>query len=158
MNPKKTVKYIFIFYLILVFNFVIIKFFGDFGSLIDRIKDRIELIKNGYWHLQIRPFETLWPSIKLIMSGTGGPAMHNLIANVIVFIPMGLLIPMLLSKPSFVKAIGISIGLIATVELLQFITLLGVADIDDVIVNTSGAIIGYIFYSIVKTFITSIRT
>lgn len=147
---QKKIKFLFFIYLFLIFNFIVLKFFGNLGDVVNRIKDRIILIKSGYWHIQLIPLETIRPTIKLISSDIGGPAMFNLIANTILFIPMGLLIPLLLSKPNFIKILGTSLGLTLGIELLQFITLLGVADVDDVLVNTLGAITGYILYIILK--------
>ena len=42
------------------------------------------------------------------------------------------------------KTIGTIIILILLVEIFQFLTFSGSADIDDIILNTIGAIIGYI--------------
>ncbi|HAJ55690.1 MAG TPA: VanZ family protein, partial [Lactobacillus sp.] len=44
------------------------------------------------------------------------------------------------------SAIGIGLVTSLSIETLQFLLISGVADIDDVIFNLIGAILGYVFY------------
>jgi glycopeptide antibiotics resistance protein len=63
--------------------------------------------------------------------------LRNLIANIVLFIPFGLLKK--LTKWSYLKFVFA----IIIIEMLQFIFLRGIADIDDVILNSIGFLIGY---------------
>lgn len=68
--------------------------------------------------------------------------------NVLLFVPLGYLLPA--SNPQALSRAGFAVfgGLIAStvIEGLQMILGLGMCDIDDVIANALGAIIGYIIY------------
>ena len=68
--------------------------------------------------------------------------------NVLLFVPFGYLIPA--SNPSALSRAGFAVfgGLITStvIEGLQMVLGLGMCDIDDVIANALGAIIGYIIY------------
>ena len=68
--------------------------------------------------------------------------------NVMLFVPLGYLIPA--SNPSALSRAGFAVfgGLIASsvIEGLQMVLRLGFCDIDDIIANALGAIIGYIIY------------
>ncbi|PEL19279.1 VanZ family protein [Bacillus wiedmannii] len=68
----------------------------------------------------------------------------NTLGNVIIFIPFGFLLPLLFKQINNVKmASKIFIKFILLIESLQLITFTGVFDIDDIILNMLGALIGY---------------
>ncbi|PFN07921.1 VanZ family protein [Bacillus cereus] len=75
----------------------------------------------------------------------------NTIGNIVIFIPLGFLIPLLFRRINNVKlACKIFIKCIFLIELLQLLTFTGVFDIDDIILNTLGALIGYSTYAGMK--------
>lgn len=77
-----------------------------------------------------------WPTTYMMVS--------NLLGNVILFIPFGMLSPLLFSwmcKPQRILILTLLFSFIA--ELIQFYFQIGVFDIDDIILNTLGSIIGY---------------
>lgn len=68
---------------------------------------------------------------------------YNLYGNILWFIPMGFGAAYLMKKPHFVlRSLLIGIAVSFLIESLQFIFYTGVSDIDDVIFNTIGTIIG----------------
>lgn len=74
-------------------------------------------------------------------------AWYQVIANVLVFIPLGFLSPLLFKavyKWWHVLLVGFGGSLI--IEGLQILTSRNVVDIDDLIFNTLGAMIGYVVY------------
>jgi len=62
--------------------------------------------------------------------------------NILAFIPLGIYICMLKAPWSFVKKVLTIIGLTFIFEIIQFIFVIGRADITDVLNNTLGGIIG----------------
>jgi glycopeptide antibiotics resistance protein len=137
-------KYIFALYLIFLFNFVVLKFFGDFGRVIDRVEGIQEQRMYGYWNISLIPFKTINSSIETFLRVGLTPSTINFIANIFVFIPLGFMIPLLLRRSSFVRTITICFLVIIGIEIFQFIICLGSADIDDVILNMTGCFVGYI--------------
>lgn len=73
-------------------------------------------------------------------------AIRNLLGNIIVLIPFGFLFATLYQKIKWgrVLLIGLFTGII--LELLQVIFKSGILDIDDVILNSLGVIIGYLLF------------
>lgn len=65
------------------------------------------------------------------------------ILNVLLFVPLGFLADAAIKRRMFLKTIGLCCSISVTIELLQLITKRGVCNIDDVIHNTLGCIIGY---------------
>ena len=75
----------------------------------------------------------------------------NLLGNILAFVPMGFLVPLIWRRlSSFIKVLLVSFAASLAIEAAQFITGAGAADIDDLILNTAGGILGYIFYAILK--------
>ena len=75
----------------------------------------------------------------------------NLAGNVIMFIPIGYFLPRLWVKMrKFFPFLFTCILSVCTVELLQLLTLLGSMDIDDLILNLAGMILGYLAFMIFK--------
>ncbi|SHI26521.1 VanZ family protein [Desulfosporosinus lacus] len=69
----------------------------------------------------------------------------NLFGNVLAFMPMGFLLPLIFNKLNSAKAIVITTFITSFVlEGIQLISKLGTADIDDVILNILGGFLGYL--------------
>jgi len=62
-------------------------------------------------------------------------------------LPLGIYIPLLFPKFSgYLKVFIVCLLVSISIELMQLITSVRSTDIDDVILNTSGAIVGYVLY------------
>jgi len=73
-------------------------------------------------------------------------AIKSLLANIIAFIPWGFLLPHLYKRYyKFVRFLFLSFTFVVFTELFQFITMLGYFDIDDILLNLTGCLIGYLF-------------
>ncbi len=70
---------------------------------------------------------------------------QNFSVNLLLFLPMGMSLPVLFQNKinKFWKFLIIMVIIITSVEITQYITMIGSADIDDLILNTIGACIGY---------------
>jgi glycopeptide antibiotics resistance protein len=65
------------------------------------------------------------------------------IMNVVVFIPVSLLLGIAFKQTTWWKALLLGCGISITIESLQFIFMRGFSELDDVMHNTIGCIIGY---------------
>jgi glycopeptide antibiotics resistance protein len=78
-------------------------------------------------------------------------AKDNLLGNIIAFGPLGFLLPIAISKMNKLKQIFvISAALSLILEVIQLITGLGQFDVDDIILNVLGSILGFIIYKTLK--------
>lgn len=66
------------------------------------------------------------------------------IMNVVVFVPVGLLLGIAFKQMTWWKVLLIGCGISVTVESLQFFLMRGFSEVDDVMHNTVGCILGYI--------------
>ena len=72
----------------------------------------------------------------------------QIIMNILLFIPIGLFIGGALKKKLLLNAMGIGFALSFFIELTQLVSTRGVFNIDDIIHNTLGCIIGYLCFFI----------
>ena len=98
----------------------------------------------------IIPFKTIIGYLKSFDSlYSTSNIMFNLLGNLIVLMPLGLLLCLLFKKQNKFKNYLITILLIVLgVEITQLLTTSGAFDIDDIILNTLGAIIIFLIYKI----------
>ena len=76
-------------------------------------------------------------------------AMVNLWGNILLFLPLGLLPPLLQPKlRCFWKALLLAALVMVTVEVLQMLLLVGTCDVDDLILNLLGTALGYGFFKL----------
>lgn len=79
-------------------------------------------------------------------------AFINLAGNVVMFVPLGFFLPAIWSRLRGFWRFGLCVlSVIAAIELLQLFTLLGKCDVDDLLLNFAGAVLGYcLCYSLTK--------
>lgn len=76
----------------------------------------------------------------------------NLIGNVLIFIPFGYLLPQCFPPlRKWWKVFGIALLFIAGIEFFQLFSAFGAFDVDDIILNGLGAVIGYVVYLFRRT-------
>ncbi len=73
---------------------------------------------------------------------------EDLLLNIILFMPLGFLLPFIVKKLNFWKTAWISALFSAAIETTQYLAHWGCCDIDDIFNNTLGACIGYGCYQI----------
>jgi glycopeptide antibiotics resistance protein len=78
-------------------------------------------------------------------------ASSQVVGNLVMLLPLGIYIPLLFPKLSgFFRVFIICLLVSISIELMQLITNVRSTDIDDVILNTSGAVVGYIIYKLIR--------
>ncbi|MBN8194230.1 VanZ family protein [Bacillus sp. NTK074B] len=74
---------------------------------------------------------------------------YNTFGIVILFMPLGFLLPKVFSNLNTLKnVLFFALVLSLCIEVFQFLTKLGVLDVDDVILNLIGAALGYLIFKI----------
>ena len=73
----------------------------------------------------------------------------NLAGNVLLFIPFGAILPVLhRNLRSLLKIMLLSALLSAVVETVQLLTRTGACDVDDILLNTLGGVLGYFVFAV----------
>ena len=102
------------------------------------------------YHYNLRPFKEIHRY--LVYYRTIGPytVFLNLAGNILAFVPFGLFFPFLSRKNrSFWKVTLISFEVSFLVEVIQLVTRVGSCDVDDVILNTLGGMLGHLCFKII---------
>ncbi len=108
----------------------------------------------GQWNgtVNLHPFDTLRRFIWVLRYSSDPAqlrhAVVNLAGNVVMFVPLGFLLPCVLPKLcAFWRHLLWMLALILTVELLQWWTGLGTCDVDDLLLNLVGTTAGYLLFA-----------
>lgn len=103
----------------------------------------VRFFQTGYNSYNLIPFK----EIKLAIRQGGTFFIVNIIGNLLVFAPIAFFTALLYNKPRIYKSVGITAAISVFVEVCQIPQDRG-SDIDDVILNTLGGVLGYILYMI----------
>lgn len=143
---RKVAIFLFVIYIVLLFLVLVLKY--PTGML----QGTFENILAGKTVIRLRP--RLVP-FQTIMEYVGNARaindwfVKNLACNLIMFMPYGFLVPCF-SKIKGWKLIVSGCLLSVFIEILQYITAFGQMDIDDVILNTLGTVVGYAGFLIIR--------
>ncbi len=81
------------------------------------------------------------------------------IENILLFIPFGLLLPLLNKRlHTVIRTTGLGLMSSLLIEVTQYITQRGYFQIDDIITNVLGTIIGYLIFIVVNRFYKTIQS
>lgn len=105
--------------------------------------------EQSYDHWNLVPLKTIW--LFLASSENLLVATYNLLANIGLFIPLGLFFMLHREKWHLTnrKLLIIPLLVIVGIETLQFATSRGSLDIDDLILNGIGVLLGYLLFPFV---------
>ncbi|PWK64835.1 VanZ like protein [Streptomyces sp. CG 926] len=125
---------------------MVIAFVGTvlFGVVLARLTLEPSAASAALVHSNVRPGH----SISAYLDGTSTiEAVRQLGGNLLMGVPFGVLLPVLLPPArGLLRVAVVTVALMTLVELTQGALVTGrVFDIDDVILNTSGALLGYLF-------------
>ena len=81
----------------------------------------------------------------------------QVIMNVLVFIPIGLLLGIISDRMKWWKVLLIGLGCSAIIETLQFVLRRGYSEFDDVFHNTMGCLVGYGVYVGIEYIVRRVR-
>ncbi len=123
---------LFVMYISALYQITVIRNFGDFFNLADNHYSLSSIV--------YIPFATISNSAMLGV----WPLVYHLVGNMVWFIPFGVYIAYL--KKGILHIVVGSVALSLSIEVLQFVFNTGISDIDDVIANLLGAVLGYAFF------------
>ena len=107
--------------------------------------DYLEMLRTN---INLRPFATIGRYVRALMNGRYiQTSVINLFGNIILFVPLGCFLPAVFRRVrNFGLFLFFQTEIIVFIEIVQLFTLLGVCDIDDLILNTLGGVIGYAIF------------
>lgn len=110
------------------------------------------LFENSNHHQNMIPFKTIKHLVYLIQHKIYLKyAYSNLLGNLFLFYPFALLYPCV-KKSKFIEVFFVSLIFAISIEIIQSFQQ-RITDIDDVILNSIGAILGYLTYKLLKVLV-----
>lgn len=142
---KRTAYWLFSLYMIIA---AVLLFFSPYRQA------AYEINSAGTNPYNLVPFKTIGNYIKASSHINQDIWITNLFGNVLAFLPLGFFLPLLFkSYNRFWKTFGAVFLTTASVEIIQFMTMVGSFDIDDIILNTLGGALGYLLFIIIFNYI-----
>ena len=103
----------------------------------------------GPLRINLIPFRIFFDSLREVGNGNALYVLISLVGNIGIFVPVGFFFALLWHKKRFLRALFGGAGISLFIELCQ-LPMSRATDIDDLILNTLGALFGYILYSWLK--------
>lgn len=129
-------KILFILYIVFVFYFLLI------SEIYGRTGEMREYHYNLILFKEIKRFWNYRNQLGIFATAT------NLLGNVLIFLPFGFFMAMASRYRSFLSTVIYSFALSLTIELSQLFMKVGCFDVDDLLLNTIGGMIGFVAFSI----------
>jgi glycopeptide antibiotics resistance protein len=112
------------------------------GRLIFSIQNNLQLPAREF---NIVPFMSIFEDI-----GAGRLKLNeNLLGNILIFIPVGIFISLFRHNKKIIFNLVIVLFISLFVEMMQFLTNTGIADIDDLLLNGLGGLVGLFIYKLI---------
>ncbi|NBJ93037.1 VanZ family protein [bacterium 1xD42-62] len=143
MFSRKHVRLIFFFYLLIVIKVIIFKYplwqLREIAAGWEK-----DVILEG---LDTANF-TLFKTIRMYIDYSDRlNSFENLVGNIVVFIPFGFLLPYVIDWGSnFLVMLMHAFIFVVGIEVFQLFSAFGAFDVDDILLNCFGAVIGYLAY------------
>lgn len=140
---RKWVKFCFALYILFLIKVIIFKYpYEQLAAIVQTW--RRDVILEGLGTANFIPFKTIKMYIKYADRLN---SFENLVGNILAFVPFGVLFPMMRKKKSglsdvFANALVLVLG----IEVFQLFSAFGAFDVDDIILNCFGAVLGYVVY------------
>lgn len=105
------------------------------------------------YHYNLTPFREIRRFIVYRRTLGWFAVLSNLLGNVLAFVPFGMTLPMLTPKcRNFFHIVLLGFDFSLFVETIQLISKVGSFDVDDLILNTLGAALGYLVYRLIRRY------
>ena len=129
-------KILFVLYIIFVFYFLLI------SEIYGRTGEMQEYHYNLILFKEIKRFWNYRNQLGIFATAT------NLLGNVLIFLPFGFFMAMASKYRSFLSTLVYSFALSLTVEISQLFMKVGCFDVDDLLLNTIGGMLGFITFAV----------
>lgn len=148
-GQKRLISVIFFLYLLFIIRVIVFKYpLSQMQEIVNSWQK--DVVLEGLNTANFVPFKT----IKMYIQYYDLPGLRsfsNLFGNVLVFIPVGLMLPMVhRASKNILVAIINTLFFIVGIEVFQLFSNFGAFDVDDIILNMFGVLIGSCVYKIVR--------
>lgn len=140
---QKKIKIFFAIYILFVLKVIIFKHpFKQLYAIVQTWQRGVVL--EGLETANFIPFKTIKMYIDYAYKLN---SFENLAGNILVFVPFGILFPMVRAERNSFPDVFLNVFVfVLGIEIFQLFSAFGAFDVDDIILNCFGAVLGYIIY------------
>lgn len=140
---QKKIKIFFAIYILFVLKVIIFKYpFEQLYAIAQTWRRGVVL--EGLETANFIPFKTIKMYIDYAYKLN---SFENLAGNILVFVPFGILFPMVRTERKYFMDMFLNVFIfVLGIEVFQLFSAFGAFDVDDIILNCFGAVLGYIIY------------
>ncbi|MCM1253998.1 MAG: VanZ family protein [Clostridium sp.] len=140
---QKWIKFVFAVYLLFLIKVIIFKYpYDELYAIVQTW--RKDVILEGLGTANFIPFKTVKMYIRYADKLN---SFENLAGNILLFVPFGVLLPFIrTAKSKLVDVFANALLLVLGIEVFQLFSAFGAFDVDDIILNCFGAVLGYFVY------------
>lgn len=144
---QRNVRIFFVFYILFVIKVFIFKYpIQKLQAIAASWKK--DVILEGLSTANFTPFKTIRMYIEYSYKLNSA---ENLLGNIVVLIPFGMLFPLITKKNwGYLGMLACAFAFVLGIEVFQLFSAFGAFDVDDILLNCLGASLGYLFYWIVS--------
>ena len=106
-------------------------------------------LRNILAHINLIPFRTIVTYVVRLARDSINldTVIKNIVGNLLLFVPMGAFLPFAFDKMKTLwRAVSVMLIIILSVELVQIVLVIGSFDVDDLLLNLLGGLLGYLLY------------
>ncbi len=146
-DKRSTLIFVSSVYFLLLFSVLFLRYGREINISFEAISERF----NNY--VNLTPFDTIDNYVKAVRNGNISRTVFvwNIVGNLVLFLPMGIILPKIFKRLSaWYRTLSVILCLITLIEVLQLFIGVGSLDVDDIILNFTGSVAGYVLYAVTK--------
>ena len=149
-NCKKVWKFVFLVYILILIKLIVFKYPWEY--LMDIVKSWEKgVVLEGLATANFTLGKSIRMYIKYFNKFPFWNGFANLAGNILVFIPFGFLLPKAYPKCGrWWRVFYCAIGFVMCIELFQLFSAFGAFDVDDILLNVLGSVIGYSIFAVMR--------
>lgn len=142
-DNKKIWKFVFLVYILILIKLIVLKY--PWEQLLDITKSwEKDVILEGLSTANFTLGKSVRMYIRYFNKFPFWNGFANLVGNILVFMPYGFLLPKAYSRcGKWWRVFYCATGFVMCIELFQLFSAFGAFDVDDILLNVSGAMAGY---------------
>ena len=156
-NCKKIWKFVFLVYILILIKLIVFKYPLEYLADIMKSWEK-GVILEGLSTANFTFGKSIRMYIKYFNKFPFWNGFANLVGNVLVFIPFGFLLPKAYPVCGrWWRVLYCAVGFVMCIELFQLFSAFGAFDVDDILLNVFGSVIGYSIFAAVRKLKIRIR-
>ena len=149
-NCKKIWKFVFLVYILILIKLIVFKYPLEYLMDIVRSWEK-GVVLEGLATANFIVGKSIRMYIKYFNKFPFWNGFANLVGNILVFIPFGFLLPKAYPSCGRWWRVGYcEVGFVMCIELFQLFSAFGAFDVDDILLNVSGSIMGYGIFAMIR--------